>query len=126
MTDAKIIELALVLHDRSSMMPWEETANPQIFQSTLSNAVVRIKMGPSRETQGEVDYEIAIVNSNGMIIESFDDAALNRMVKNYSQYEEVRGYSVMAEIYQTAKRKALGVDKTLDDVLKELKDMPPF
>lgn len=128
MTDQKFIELAQIIADRTSLgaMSWEETSSEDMFQATLSKYVIRIKSSPSREVQDDVDYEINILNSDGARIESFTDSELTQILKKSGATSETNGYLLMKELFKNAKRSALGVDKALDDILKELKDSPPF
>ena len=127
MTDEKFIELARLIDDRttSGAMKWEETGVDSLFQATLSKFVIRIKASQSNFAD-EIDYEISIMGRNGTMLESFSDMELSRILKNHPNAVEKNGYILMDHIFKNAKRTALGIDKAIDDVLKELNDLPPF
>jgi hypothetical protein len=128
MTDEKLVELAkLVLHQTNfGNLGWEETAVKNTFQTTIAKYVIRISECQSKYEQGETDYVLSLINHEGLIIESFDDVQLSNWIKVSPQPSDVNGYVIMKDIFVNAKRKAMGVDKALDDVLKELGNLPPF
>ena len=129
MTDDKIIELVNLVHSRTSVgtLKWEETVSPNMLQTTLSKYVIRIKVTANQaQDPDEVDYEISLVNSDGITLDSITDIELSKLLKNIPGQAGTNGYILMADIFKNAKRKALGVDKAYDDVLKELTDLPPF
>jgi hypothetical protein len=128
MTDLKFIELAKIIATRTSegAMTWEETGSEDAFQATLSKYIIRIKSSPSEQVPDEWDFEITILNSDGARLESFNDTDLTQLLKKSGDGNDPNGYVLMREIFKNAKRNALGVDKALDDILKELKELPPF
>jgi hypothetical protein len=128
MNDEKLIELAKLVLQQSihSNLSWEETADKNTYQATLSKFVIRIGSRSSKYDQGEMDYLFSLVNSDGVAIESFDDVQLSNWIKKSPIPSDVNGYVILQEIYKNAKRKALGVDEALNDVLKELQGLPPF
>lgn len=128
MTDEKLIELARLVLEQTNFnnLTWEETAAKDTFQATLSKYVIRVNSRSSIYEQAGTDYILTLVNQDGTIVESFDDVELTKLIKHYPLPTDLTGYAIMEEIFKNAKRHALGVDKALDDVLKELKRLPPF
>jgi hypothetical protein len=67
----------------------------------------------SRDRDGEAPYELVIYSPKGEKVES--------LLSEWSAEEEPAFWNqAMADLYRTARRKALGVDKILDDLFAEL------
>jgi hypothetical protein len=89
----------------------EETA----FVCRRSSGTVGIR---SRDRDGEPPYELVIFNSNGAKVET--------LLSEWSAEEEPALWNrALADLYRTARRNALGVDKLLDDLLAELPATQP-
>lgn len=61
-----------------------------------------------------VDYVVRIYNHEGKMIEEVADTDFGQ------DYPEI--YKAMSEMYDTARRIAMGVEEALDEILGELKD----
>lgn len=67
----------------------------------------------SRDRDGEPPYELVIYNPKGEKVES--------LLSEWSAEQEPAFWNQpMVDLYRTARRKALGVDKILDDLFAEL------
>ena len=92
-------------------LEWKETADPNTFQVSFVNYSITIEERYVPE-QNLPDYLVTIRNSEGNAIDSFSDTFLDQRSMGY--------YKVMRDIYQKARRQALGVDSALDEILNEL------
>ena len=96
MADDKIVRLVRLLLEKTKAgeIKWEETSKLNIFQCSLSNYTLLI----SRQT-------LTVCNEVGDIIEEVDGQAPLK--------EGVR----LSELFELARRDAMGVEKALDEIL---------
>jgi len=98
----------LIAKSRNRELDWKEGVFPQSFQVSFPN--YSLTLGPQFRGNTK-DYVVTILNSEGTAIDEFSDVDLGD------------GYfAQMDELYQSARRQALGVDKALDEILQELDD----
>jgi len=90
---------------------WEETAKKNAYQAAFGTNVLQIS------SSGEIDYKIAIFDENGVEIESFEDTDIAEYFD-----EDGPAYKVMGELYDVARRRALGSEQAIDEILAILKD----
>ena len=103
---------------------WEETVLKDVYQSSLANYSVRISLEES-ESIIPNDVRITIINSEGSVVESFSDVDLNDSW--LSEFNIDGGaYRMMHSTYEIARRTALGSEKAVADILRELDDDIPF
>lgn len=89
----------------------EETA----FVCRRSSGTVGIR---SRDRDGEPPYELVIFDPNGVKVET--------LLSEWSAEEEPALWNkALADLFRAARRRALGVDKLLDDLLAELPATQP-
>jgi hypothetical protein len=86
---------------------WKEGVYPGAFQVSFPN--YSLTLAPCEGEHGDTDYVIAVIDSDGNTIDTFSDVDLG------GDY-----FPKLAELYQNARRQALGVDKALDEILDEL------
>ncbi|QQS36834.1 MAG: hypothetical protein IPM56_02420 [Ignavibacteriales bacterium] len=112
----KLITLVEKLSSRSikGELDWEQTDKEGIFQLTLAKYTIRISAHTSEEDPTSLDIFLTIYNEEGTLIERTVDYDLKNDIQN--------SYQVFKEIYNNARRKAMGVDKALDDILTSLGD----
>lgn len=94
-------------------LDWESTNNPKSFSVSLSNYSISISAIKSFDYDDD-DYRITIYNEEGDVIEEATDIEL----KNQMPDALIR----FKTLFDEARRKAMGVDEALDDILKELED----
>ena len=124
--EEKLWELIQRLHKRSreGSVAWEVAAGRrEMYQVSFPNTTVRI----TEETgeADEPDYVILVLNEEGRIVERASDVQLRNSVE---ALQDIPGpsvtFTVMRELFQMARRKALGSEKVLDDLLSTLGDEP--
>lgn len=111
MVNERIIKLVERLHQRTldGKIIWEQTDKEGVFQTAFPE--YSLKISKSEDSQ---DYSVSIFlqiyNKDGILIEKIHDSQLLPMVP----------FSTMEELYDTARRTVMGVDKAIDDILSEL------
>ena len=102
----------LVLRAGEGKLQWSEGAEFNTFSNSVANHTVLIG------EKGQ-DYFLRVINSEGEIIDEFDDEYLKtsyRTVFNRSSYEDMR------DLFQMARRNAQGSDKVIDEIIDELSE----
>lgn len=110
MSNEKLIGLVkrLNLSTAEGTINWGVTEKSGVFQSSLAGYAVRLDARKSRSLSGEIEYFITILDPFGDVVEEMGD-------------EETEGqFLVMKNLYESARRTALGVDKAIDDILRDL------
>jgi hypothetical protein len=114
----KIVDL-LAKKTEDNEIEWKESPISDIYQVSFANYSLTIsEVYNSR--QDVTDYVVSILNSEGNMVDSFSDVDLDKSSGG------TRYLSILRDLYQNARRQALGVDKALDEILKELDDDLPF
>jgi hypothetical protein len=118
MSNEKIILLLQRLHEKTlkGLIAWESTELDDVFQYTMPEVSIRISKKRSRQYQDSYDFILTIYNQEGTLIEEIADTDLKDEII-------VSGtvYDLMKDIYENARRIALGVDQAIDRILEELK-----
>lgn len=116
-------QLISKLNERTaaSRVQWEVTPQPGVFQASFPNYVLNILSRPAEGSSDEYDYGIRIVNEEGYTVDEVWDPDFK-----YEAHELTASvtapYPLLKELYQRARRQALGVDKAFDQLLGQLDD----
>lgn len=107
---------------RDGSMSWEETDEDDVFQVSFPDYSLRISRVPTRsqDPDGE-DIILRIYNNEGKLIDEVDDA----MIYQYDperRFSGLSSYQAMYEIYNIARRQALGVEQALDSLLNLIEE----
>ena len=95
---------------------WEITADKGSYQASFPSYAVRLFARENdRYADQEVDYVLTIHDESGEMVDEITDTALRE-----SGFDEA--YKKMGHLYNEARRKAMGVDKVIEDLLSELGD----
>jgi hypothetical protein len=113
----KLIQL-LIGRTKDGSVEWRPTPDQKTFQVVFKDTSLLLRQTPSSMTPDEYDYEGRIVNSDGIVVERFSDADF------YAELGGPIGYKLMHELFDLARRKALGTDKVIDSIIDELNDIP--
>jgi hypothetical protein len=113
---SKIVRVIELLRDRTrrNQLHWQPTARKGVYQAAFPNMTILISQRPNKELAGVKDIVVGIHNAEGETVEEVSDVDLQGDLTNSEQ--------VMHEIYEVARRQALGVDKYLDNLLEYLED----
>ena len=114
MSYPRIAELVKKLADltRQGKIKWEDTIDSGIFQYTMRSSTIKISQVLSRENDYASDIKIEIFNKNGDYIEDVTDEDIKDLLP--------KAYDTMLEMYENARRQAMGVEDILDDIFEEL------
>lgn len=109
----KHIQLLEKLYDKtaSGERRWKETIEKGIFQISSPNYTVQISQSDGIE-------RISIVDDDSEVIESFSYHDVRQASIDDSQKQNL--LTKFEELYQLARRQALGAEKALDDLLEYL------
>lgn len=112
MSGQKIVALAKTLAERTARgeLDWEESERPGVFQLSFSNSSVRIYHRESRQQRGSREFVLSIHNSVGVEVEEVGDESL----------PVDDAFPMMRQMYEEARRKAMGVDTAIDSILEDL------
>jgi hypothetical protein len=98
----------------SGQTTWEVTGDDNAFLTSFPNYSIRIIfLHPGN--QPDPDYYLQIINQDSQLIEEFSDTELGSDMNNIRE-----SFRMMRDMYNTARRNALGVDKAIDDILEAL------
>lgn len=97
----------------SGVLAWEATSDADVFQSTIAGYIVRFAAEDS--DSGEV-YILKLFNEDGELIDKYDDETLRREMSG----QRVSWFNTMGKAYRVARRRAMGVDEALSEIIKEL------
>ncbi len=107
----------LLERSRAGSVKWERTAEEGSFRAAFPKYSVSIE---SYEAEGsKATYQFELFNESGDLIESATDYFLDK------PYYDHRNRDLLEELFVLARRKALGVDEAIDDILQELGELPP-
>lgn len=115
----KRIELArtLITQTDAGEIEWEILSGENTVVANLHNGRIVV----SRESVGSsLDIVVRVYNSQGNIAEEFSDVTLKELDENFPWYTK------LGEMLEGAKRKALGADELLEQIIQELRTGVPF
>lgn len=115
----KRIELAktLITLTDAGDIDWEVLSDDNTVVTNLHNGRIVV----SRESiQSSVDIVVRVYNSVGNIAEEFSDITLKEISNDFPWFTKLN------EMLEGARRKALGSDELLDQIIQELKTGVPF
>ena len=112
MASAKLIKIVELLISKTADgdVIWEPTAEEGVFTYSFPSHSVRLYT--SDGPQGR-DIVIDIINADGEVIEAVTDQDLQPSIP--------AAYTMMAAMYETARRQASGVESVLDEILDQLR-----
>jgi hypothetical protein len=103
----KMIVAGLAAKTEEKQIRWKETAEENTFQVSFAN--YSVTLSAQDHFRRGTSYVVNILNAEGRSVDSFSDNLDGT-------------YEPMAELYEKARRQALGADKALDEILTELKE----
>jgi hypothetical protein len=118
-TTEKHIKLVERLYDRTKKgtMAWTESSDGSFL---VSFADYSIELATERGESDEPDYRFSIRNEFGKTVESVTDVEIMHTIS--SPDDKRQFYAKCVELYRMARRVALGADKALASILKQLDD----
>lgn len=116
----KLWQLVQTLGSRTAtgQVNWERTPDEGRFQVSFPSYTVRIFPEDGRDKG--TDYFIEILDDTGSVIESANDVDLGRI----ASIPPGTAYNAMKELHENARRKAMGVDRAFDAIIRGLGELP--
>lgn len=96
---------------------WETTINEGVYQTSLSNYSIQIRSENSYNSSDE-DYILTILDAQGNVIEEVSDVSLNQN-KDANNRSHNNYFMMFKNLYGSARRQALGVEKVIDTLLDQ-------
>lgn len=116
---AKLIEIskALLTRTKQGRVTWVPTEKLDVFEVDFPDYSIRIARAPMFSGGTREACKIEIYNNEGRLI---DAATSYKMEKDggFPEGENITG--VLDELYELARRQALGTDRALDELLSRL------
>jgi hypothetical protein len=92
---------------------WEPTANDEVFQAAFPTYGVRVEKVSDRWND-TTDYTVYVLNQEGTAVDEMRDG-------NFTEADFGRSpFLTLQDLFQGAKRTALGADQALDAILNDL------
>lgn len=113
---ARLVEL-LLRRSNAGVLEWKEGIEVSTFQVSFKDKSVRIR---HNEYGGRVSYEVDLINEEAAVVDTFSDEELDREDGGSFWFSQLR------DLFEVARRTALGSEKVLNDILSELEDDIPF
>lgn len=119
MSYPRMKEVIKQLHRRTMEgdLPWEETEEEGVYQAAFPNSSVRLSERPAKNPdEPGMDYWVTIHNADGKLIDKVSDPDM----RHDFEAEGVDSYDLLRELYNHARRTAMGVQDALSDILQRL------
>lgn len=119
MADKKIAMLIQRLREKTDQgrIRWEKRAKDGDFIASFPNYAVLLSIRSSPQFQNSDAYFLEILNEDGEIVEKVSDEDFEG-----DEFEEEDAFEVMEELYNSARRNAMGIEKAVDSLLSALAD----
>lgn len=113
----KYRELVKRLYEKtkSGDISWQMSYENEIY---CSRSKYNVYLRSTRDADGEPLEVLELKNNADQIVDSFDDTDIAGSVVGYADSDNY--YQLMASLRHSARRNALGADKALDDVIRDL------
>lgn len=108
----KVLIQLLLERSKNGNLEWKDTPRDGVYQVPFATNAIQIQMSGD-------DVVVSLVNDRGDVVNSFSDTDLDSGTGG-PQY-----YKVMLELYNLARRIALGSESILDNILGELQKPAP-
>jgi len=93
---------------------WERTADEGVYQSSFASYTVRVLPRPGNLRPA--DYAMQILDQEGSVVEEI----LSEDLTNMANLSASIAFDLMRDLYGSARRRAMGVDEALDELMKSL------
>jgi hypothetical protein len=114
----------LATNTKDGSVDWKPALKPEVFEVSFRDNTLRISAASSSiPDSDESDILIQLVNGDGETVDSFTDVDLNNSTDTEVSPNE-GWYRMMLNLYSFARRRALGADKVMDEIMEALDDIP--
>ena len=114
------LKLARLIFDKThaGLLPWESSPAADTYQCALPNGVIRV----AHYSDSRMYISLEIIDDRGRVVDSFTDDDLTE--SNYPPFNGAGWYSTFNEIFELARRTALGAEQVLSKLIDDLEN--PF
>lgn len=114
MISQKIITFARRLFQmtQEGKLRWEETGREGVYQLAIEEYIVRVSELPGAGPEQPSRYQLVICNAKGSILEEVGNEDLSDRMFESDEF--------LRDLYQRARRVAMGVDAALDRIIAAL------
>jgi hypothetical protein len=117
----KVVQM-LSAKTAEGQVAWEQTDEEGVFQVAFPNYAARVlRRVTGQFSDSDEYYVLRIYNQNGSLIEEVVDQDLKD-----SFLTPPDAYKIMKALYDGARRKAMGIEQALDQILATLETDTPF
>ncbi len=124
MTEQKLWELIKkICHQtQEGKITWDATVSKNRFQTAFPKFTVEIGEYETSGQYGEesMDYRLTINDESGKALESISDVDVQTKIT--PTLPPGRAFATMRDLYNNARRRALGVDAAIDALLSSLEE----
>jgi ketosteroid isomerase-like protein len=107
----------LLAKSNEGKVKWERTVDTGEFQAAFPGYSVRVHSRPSQYSDA-LDYFLELRDDEGELMEVISDSDLSAEMRNATP----NAYAIMKDLFEVARRTAMGVESALDTILSELED----
>ena len=98
-------------------LPWEsDIIDDEVVSTSIGDRTIEV--GDARNGSNEPIVKVTIRDSNGRIIEEFNDENLSGLLTGRPQFQSY--WPLMKDLLSMAQRQATGADKALDEIIEAL------
>lgn len=121
MSDTSLLILLsrLLKRTRENKIDWEPVRNSDEFRANFGDYAVTIAKRPDPEYPEQPDYALTILDSESRPVEEVTNLSLAEIAEERDP-NDPHPYTAMAELYERARRTALGADKAIRSILEDL------
>lgn len=114
MVDKRLATLVERLHEKttSGRSKWREGIDSGEYQIDFPN--YSIFLTNEKDRHGNFSVKLAIINSNGTYLEDVHEKSLKQEIEYYEAGNK------LSELYELARRQALKVDESIDELLRQI------
>ena len=111
--EKKLIVLMNKIYARTkaSVLDWEPTEVPNILAVKLADYTISIERAGETDKAPE-SFNLSIANSDGLVIQELSDYLASK-----------NGFADMKDLFDRARRQAVGINDALDDLIRELDEL---
>lgn len=115
MSSERVANLLMALKKKTDLgeLHWTETESRAVFQVSFASYSVRLYQDANPFDSDETDIVFQIINDSGDVVEEVRDTELS------SWFE--KPFVFMRDLYESARRRAMGVDDAIDEIMRSLK-----
>ena len=115
MISNKIVKLVRRLFQmtQENKLQWVETGREGVYQLAIDDYIVRVAEEKA-DDQSPTKYVLRVCNAKGIVLEQVSDVDISERVHEAGEF--------MQDLYQRARRIAMGVETALDRIIQRLEE----